>query len=256
MGRRKRPKRASEPVRCRVATWNIHGCVGTDGRYDPARVAAVLAGLDADIIGLQEVDWRHPMPGGVEVLDFLGETLGMHAVEGPNLHDHRGRYGNGLLTRLDVEDYRLHSLAYGGREPRGAIDATLALDGGRVRVLVTHLGLKFRERRAQVRTLRALARDGERERWGAAAGRYERMADALADAPRLYAGALRAYGHGPHVPQHPALVPARLHFCAAGAGFDGEPRHTERMTRGWHRTTCPWWRRLCGRELMVRIRTG
>ena len=38
----------------RVATYNVHACVGTDGRHDPDRVAAVIAELDADIVALQE----------------------------------------------------------------------------------------------------------------------------------------------------------------------------------------------------------
>ena len=38
----------------RVATYNVHACVGTDGRYDPERVAAVIAELDADIVAVQE----------------------------------------------------------------------------------------------------------------------------------------------------------------------------------------------------------
>lgn len=124
------------------------------------RIAEVLAGLDADIIGLQEVDWRHPLPDGHEVLAYLAGQLGMHALEGPNLHDHRGRYGNGLLCRYPVIDFRQIPLAYGGREPRGAIDAILSHGAGAMRVLVTHLGLGYRERRMQVETLRSAAREG------------------------------------------------------------------------------------------------
>ncbi len=40
--------------RLSVATYNVHACVGTDGRYDPDRVAAVIAELDADIVAVQE----------------------------------------------------------------------------------------------------------------------------------------------------------------------------------------------------------
>lgn len=149
-----------EFLRCRVATWNIHACVGSDGRFDVPRVAAVLAGLDADIIGLQEVDWRSPMHDGREMLDYLAGQLGMNAVEGPNLHDHRGRYGNGLLSRFNVMGHRQHSLAYPGREPRGAIEATLECGAGTLRVFVTHLGLRLRERRAQVQTLRSVVDEG------------------------------------------------------------------------------------------------
>ncbi len=121
---------------------------------DVPRIAQVLASLDADIIGLQEVDWRHPTEAIPDPFAYLAAALNMRAVEGPNLRDHRGHYGNGLLTRFPAMNVERIPLAYGGREPRGAIHATL--DGGDrpIQTLVTHLGLKFRERRAQVRMLR------------------------------------------------------------------------------------------------------
>ena len=40
--------------RIRVATYNVHGCIGTDGRHDPGRVANVITELDADVVALQE----------------------------------------------------------------------------------------------------------------------------------------------------------------------------------------------------------
>lgn len=141
-------------MRCRIVSWNIHGCVGSDGRYDPGRIVAVLDRLDADIIGLQEVDWRRPNHEQLDQFAFLARRLGMRAVEGPNLRDNRGHYGNGLLTRLEVVAERRIDLAFPGREPRGAIDCELEGDGGRIRALVTHLGLRRQERYEQILKLR------------------------------------------------------------------------------------------------------
>ena len=42
-----------------LVTYNIHACVGTDGRFEPARIAGVLRELDADVVALQEVDHHH-----------------------------------------------------------------------------------------------------------------------------------------------------------------------------------------------------
>ena len=39
----------------KVATYNIHSCLGTDRKFAPERIAQVIAELDADLIGLQEV---------------------------------------------------------------------------------------------------------------------------------------------------------------------------------------------------------
>ena len=145
---------ATDARRLRVVSWNIHGCQGSDRRYDPGRVAAVLARLDADVIGLQEVDWRRPDWRSQDQFVFLASELGMAAQAGPNLADHRGHYGNGLLTRLPIRQAARIDLACPGREPRGAIDAALGDERFGVRVVVTHLGLAARERAEQLARLR------------------------------------------------------------------------------------------------------
>ena len=43
----------------RVASYNVHGCLGWDGRRDVARIVRILREIDADVIGLQEVESRH-----------------------------------------------------------------------------------------------------------------------------------------------------------------------------------------------------
>lgn len=141
-------------MRIRAVSWNVHSWVGSDGQYDVDRIGDVLASLKADIVGLQEVDWRGPKHKGTDPFDHLANRLNMNPVAGPNVHDHRGDYGNGLLTRYDVKSVEFLSLKYGMREPRGAIDALLDTGTLKVRALVTHLGLKFSERRRQVRMLR------------------------------------------------------------------------------------------------------
>ena len=47
----------SRPLR--VASYNVHGCRGFDGRRDVARIVRVLREIEADVIGLQEVESRH-----------------------------------------------------------------------------------------------------------------------------------------------------------------------------------------------------
>jgi endonuclease/exonuclease/phosphatase family metal-dependent hydrolase len=44
-------------------------------------------------------------------------------------------------------------LSYPGREPRGALEVALDVDGQRIQAIVTHFGLKGPERRAQVTRL-------------------------------------------------------------------------------------------------------
>lgn len=146
-------------MRLRVVTWNVHSWIGTDRREDVARIARVLEGLDADVIGLQEVDSRAAHPTQPDPLERIAAQLGMTALAGPNLADDRGEYGNGLLTRLPVATFDRVDLSEIGREPRGAIDATLEHGSAPVRVIVTHFGLDRAERRAQAHRLAARLQD-------------------------------------------------------------------------------------------------
>jgi endonuclease/exonuclease/phosphatase family metal-dependent hydrolase len=148
-----RPPTADDEKRLRVASYNIHECVGGDGTRDPARIATVLREIDADVIGLQEVDARDGESDTSMQMQYLAATLGLHAIAGPTLLRPTGHYGNALLTRRPVLDVRHVDLTVYRREPRAALDVDLDIDGVAVRVVVTHLGLLPGERRIQVRRL-------------------------------------------------------------------------------------------------------
>ena len=140
-------------ARLAAATFNVHSCVGRDGRRDPARVAAVLKSLDAAVIGLQEVDSQASDRSETDQAAFLQRATGMHAIRGATIYREASEYGNLLLTNLPVTAVRRHDLSEPGREPRGALDVDLASERGPLRVIVTHLGLNRRERRRQAEAL-------------------------------------------------------------------------------------------------------
>jgi endonuclease/exonuclease/phosphatase family metal-dependent hydrolase len=148
------------PPRVRVASYNIHRCVGTDGRRAPERIAAVLAEIDADVIGLQEVDWHDDPDTGIPQPELLAMLSEYRAVAGPNLRDHRGHYGNLLLVRGALGDIHRLDISVPGREPRGAIAARIEAKGLRFRTVVTHFGLSPNERRAQATALAAAVLQG------------------------------------------------------------------------------------------------
>lgn len=137
-----------------VATYNIHACVGADGRFDPGRTAQVLRELDVDVLALQEVE--HHEVDGLDMLDYLAAATGVTAIAGPTLLRETRHYGNALLTRLPVLALNRIDLSLPQREPRGALDAMLDWHGQHVQVVATHLGLRPGERRQQVRRLLAL----------------------------------------------------------------------------------------------------
>jgi endonuclease/exonuclease/phosphatase family metal-dependent hydrolase len=133
-----------------VATYNVHGWVGIDGRRDPERSGETLAELGADVIALQEVRCG---PDGPGILERIAEMLKMESLRGM-VHEWRDEaHGNALLSRLAITAAEPVELTVGGREPRGAIVATLDTGAEPLLVVATHLGIGPRERRLQVRRL-------------------------------------------------------------------------------------------------------
>lgn len=132
-----------------ITTYNIHRCVGRDGVRSPLRTAAVINETRPAIVGLQEVESRYGLAHEHQ-LDFLAAATGMQGIAGPVTVRADGHYGNALLTREPVHALRRHDLSVPGREPRGALDVDLMMEGQPLRVIVAHLGLRPTERRAQV----------------------------------------------------------------------------------------------------------
>ncbi|MCU0944525.1 MAG: endonuclease/exonuclease/phosphatase family protein [Rubritepida sp.] len=135
-----------------VASWNLHKCVGADGRFDPARSVAVIAELDADIVALQEADKRFGRRSGLLDLHALERATGLAPLHVSDLADGHGWHGNALLVRRGTHA-RFRRLALPGAEPRGALVAELALAEGPLRVVAAHLGLLRRCRTRQIETI-------------------------------------------------------------------------------------------------------
>lgn len=148
-------------MRLTLATYNIHSCIGTDGRFQPERIAGVLRELNADVVALQEVE--HHNVDGHDLLDYLAAKTGLTAIAGPTLQRETRHYGNAILTKLPILNINKVDLTLPGREPRGALDVTLDGKERRLQVVATHLGLRPWERRQQVRQLLKLFDIGSRD---------------------------------------------------------------------------------------------
>src|SRR6266404_5244032 len=75
----------------RVATYNIHTCIGVDRRYDPGRIGIVLREIDADIACLQEVAARRGSDRHHDQWVYLGEVTGRHVITGMGIRERLGR---------------------------------------------------------------------------------------------------------------------------------------------------------------------
>lgn len=144
----------------RVATFNIHGLKGRDGRRDGARTAELLAGYD--LVGLNEVRGRGVGP--LQQPDdnqaaMLGERLAMAWLFAPTERrwwaDH---FGNGLLAGVQVEPLATMPLeSTPGRGLRNLVLARAATQAGPITVLITHIDRED-DRRSQLADVLALYR--------------------------------------------------------------------------------------------------
>jgi endonuclease/exonuclease/phosphatase family metal-dependent hydrolase len=137
-------------MRLRVVSWNVHGCVGTDGVFDPHRTADALRRLEPDVALLQEVGDNRGVHPPVDQAQVLSHELGLGCAVGITLRASRHGYGNCTLARLPVLDSESVDLSFAGREPRVALRVRLGRDGFALTTLNVHLGLGADERRWQL----------------------------------------------------------------------------------------------------------
>lgn len=149
-------KETSGP-RLRVATYNVHGCVGMDRQRSETRIAAVIAELAVDVIGLQEIDLGRPRSAGVDQTGIIAGELGWHQHFHAAMRSGDEHYGHAILSRFPLSVRRTASLPgiapFFCRETRAAIGMEVATDFGEVRVINAHFGLGRRERVLQAELL-------------------------------------------------------------------------------------------------------
>lgn len=149
-----------KPAPIRVMTYNVHGCVGMDGRLDEQRIAAVIAAASPDVVALQELDVERQRSRGLNQARHLAEHLKMDFHFHPALTQLSEQYGDAVLSRLPMTLVKqgilptsTSRLAF---EPRGALLVKILVGDQHVHLLNTHLGLSWSERQAQVQALLSL----------------------------------------------------------------------------------------------------
>lgn len=150
-----RPHRQSrrEVRHLRVMTYNIHSCVGMDGRLRPERVARAINRYHPDIVAVQEVDAHRARSGKFHQAELLAEHLEFHHVFQSMLEEKEEKYGIAVFSSLPFETKRADLLTPAGKRPlheaRGAIWLHIETPGGKVHFLNTHFGLGADERNRQ-----------------------------------------------------------------------------------------------------------
>lgn len=168
---------AAEPTTLRVATYNIRYGAGGDGEFDLDRTAAAIAELDADVIGLQEVDvhWSD-RSNHLDVAQQLADRLDMDVRFAP-IYDFapsepgapRRQFGVAVLSRFPIVAFTNHDLTRLSTQdpnpvPRpmpGFAEAVVEVAGTQVHVYSTHLDyrgdpyVRVRQVADTVRILRA-----------------------------------------------------------------------------------------------------
>lgn len=138
--------------RLKILSYNVHSCIGTDRRLDPERIAEVIAAEKPDIIGLQELDVGRNRTGGIDQAHIIAGFLQMEFHFHAALHVAEERYGDAILTALPARMVKGDVLPSVG-EQRGAVWVEITAGGQQIQVFNTHLGLRGRDRLAQLGNL-------------------------------------------------------------------------------------------------------
>lgn len=135
----------------RIASYNLHKCVGMDRRRDPGRVLAVINALNADVVALQEVDMRLGARPAALPARLIEAESDFHVAELPRTGpDSLGWHGQAVLVRRGARVLEAEGIELPGLEPRGALRVVIAHEGAAPFTLIAaHLGLRRADRRAQ-----------------------------------------------------------------------------------------------------------
>lgn len=150
-------RKRAETDTLRLLTYNVHSCIGMDGRMSPRRIARVIARCNPDVVCLQELDLHRSRSGNIDQAHRIAEELKMDFHFHPTLHIEEERYGDAVMTHLPMNVVKAEGLPHWrdleSTEPRGAIWVEITLDGARVQIINTHLGLRSRDRKLQIDAL-------------------------------------------------------------------------------------------------------
>src|SRR5436190_279750 len=154
--RRRHAKVTNTPTsapKLRVATYNVHGCMGMDRQRSETRIAQVIAEMSVDVVALQELDLGRRRSASADQTKIIAEQLGWYSHFYPAMRRDDEQYGNAILSRYELTFRRAIELPgappFFCRENRAAIEVNVETELGKIHIINTHLGLGWRERVVQ-----------------------------------------------------------------------------------------------------------
>ena len=150
------PSEAAQDGTLRVLNWNLHYGVALDTRVDLEQIARTIEAEDPDVVTLQEVARGWVLGGGVDMVTWLSDRLGMDVAFAPAA-DHQ--FGNVLLSRTPLTDVQVIDLPHGaGPQQRSALTARVQTENGDwLRVTTVHLQHRDENTDTRIEQLDALA---------------------------------------------------------------------------------------------------
>jgi len=141
------------PPVLRIMTYNVHSCMGRDGKISPSRIAGIIARHDPDIIALQELNTNEQAHQAQIIAQKLCMSFHFH----PCLSVKKGQRGNAIFSKFPMRLVRNGSLPKLSRtpflEPRAALWVEIDRHGLKVQVFNTHLSLSSIEGLLQMKAL-------------------------------------------------------------------------------------------------------
>lgn len=139
-----------DPAELRFGSYNIRAGLGQDLNRSAPRVQEAIRSLDADLVIVQEADFRrHPRRAALRPDDVVQST-GLIPLRCAPHADGIGWHGNAILAHPSINVQALHRIDLPGLEPRGAVIADLQRNSVDFRVVAVHLGLLGHSRRRQI----------------------------------------------------------------------------------------------------------
>ncbi|HUV85436.1 MAG TPA: endonuclease/exonuclease/phosphatase family protein [Methanosarcinales archaeon] len=138
-----------QEINLKLMTYNIHRGIGRNGRLNLNAVADVIKASNATIIALQEVERHSIRTVFQDQIKQLSVNTDMNYAYGKSINVLNGEYGNGLLSKYPIEEYKVYDLP-SNSEQRTVLRTIINVDGLKVAVYNTHLGLTESERKEQL----------------------------------------------------------------------------------------------------------